>query len=183
MVQQFRLLQQRRVATVYPDGIIPETDNKMPLPAPCVEAIEAVGLTEWGFAIFRTTYGDDEQWAEFQKRFDAMIQEQLDESNGAGIEAVRDDLRLQWVEDPEKLDGAGIENVRRQVESNFVDALNLAQVCRGDPSLLTPLPTTQIFQRNAITARIPRVSSSKHVPNGGFWLRLLCPRLHSTSVS
>ena len=83
------------------------------LPAPCVEAIEQAGLSEWGFHIFRTTYEDDAKWSLLKTRITSIIDEQLTPSNGDGIETVRDALRIEWVESPERLRNADAAAVRQ----------------------------------------------------------------------
>lgn len=108
--EQFRLLQARRVASV--PGAGAPAPPSAPLPAPCVEAIEQAALSEWGFSIFRTVYGDEERWSAFVTRFTGMVNAQLTPAAGAGVDDVRDDLRLNWIEEPQRLGGADANAVR-----------------------------------------------------------------------
>jgi hypothetical protein len=87
-----------------------------PNPAPFVEAIRSEHIEgDWGFVVFRTTYGNDSQWAQFRERWDQVIEGQLDHEHGDGIADVRDRLRFQWVEDQARLADAGHDEVRRSV--------------------------------------------------------------------
>lgn len=108
--EQFTRLQQRRVASV-PGAGVPAPPQE-PLPAPCVEAIEQAALSEWGFSIFRTDYSDADKWSAFVSRFNELVDAQLTPAAGAGIDDVRDDLRMNWIENRDRLDGADANAVR-----------------------------------------------------------------------
>jgi hypothetical protein len=81
------------------------------LPAPCVEAIKEASLSERDFHIYRATYNDPAKWSEFQTRFNALIEDQLTPASGGGIDTVRDSLLMEWVDDSERLNNAGVPSV------------------------------------------------------------------------
>jgi len=70
---------------------------------------------EWGFHVFRTPpYGPehDARWAEFRRRWDEIIEEQLAPHRGSlpQVDRAIELLKFQWVEDP-ALEGASAADV------------------------------------------------------------------------
>lgn len=61
------------------------------------------GHRTWGFVIYRTTYDNDADWAEFLRRLRAEMEQVFDHRGGRDI---LDVFSLAVVEDREKLDGA-----------------------------------------------------------------------------
>jgi len=77
----------------------------------------------WGFVVFRTTpYGGEHetQWAEFRRRWDALIEEGLAPYRGTlpKVDKAISLLQFQWVEQPE-LEGASAAEVARYVSLGF----------------------------------------------------------------
>ncbi|KAJ5735163.1 uncharacterized protein N7483_000288 [Penicillium malachiteum] len=73
---------------------------------------------KWGFVVFRTTpyRGEHEaQWAEFRRRWDAIIEEGLAPHRGSlpKVDRAIDLLEFQWVEQPE-LEGVDAAHVARR---------------------------------------------------------------------
>ncbi|CAI7622214.1 unnamed protein product [Penicillium glandicola] len=73
---------------------------------------------KWGFVVFRTTpYGGehDTQWAEFRKRWDAVIEDGLAPHRGSmpKVDRAIDLIEFQWVEQPE-LEGADATDVAKR---------------------------------------------------------------------
>lgn len=70
----------------------------------------------WGFVVFRTTcYEDEGRWATFRKKWDGMVDRQLERHSGRdGVAEVRAGLKFEWVEDEEGLEGVGIETVAKR---------------------------------------------------------------------
>jgi len=69
------------------------------------------GHRTWGFVIYRTTYGNDEDWAEFLKRLRLRMEEAFDFDNGRDI---LDLFTLTVIEDRENLDGASTAAIRER---------------------------------------------------------------------
>ncbi|KAJ6020646.1 hypothetical protein N7540_006150 [Penicillium herquei] len=74
---------------------------------------------KWGFVVFRTTpYGGEHeaQWAEFRRRWDAIIEEGLAPHRGSlpKVDRAIDLLEFQWVEQPD-LEGVDAGHVARYV--------------------------------------------------------------------
>lgn len=105
--EQFARLQARRA------GILP---SPLPEPEPqraaCVEAIEEARLNEWGFSVFRADYSDDQAWSMFVEKFLTMLEAQLTPENGTGIDAVRANMRINWIDNEERLQTGGPHSVR-----------------------------------------------------------------------
>lgn len=87
---------------------------------------------KWGFVVFRTTpYGGEHetQWAEFRRRWDAVIEEGLAPHRGslAKVDRAIDLLEFQWVEQP-GLEGVDAAEVARYVslifDSQFLSSLD-----------------------------------------------------------
>lgn len=87
---------------------------------------------KWGFVVFRTTPyggGHETQWAEFRRRWDAVIEEGLASHRGSlpKVDRAIDLLEFQWVEQPE-LEGVDAADVARYVslvfDSRFSSSLN-----------------------------------------------------------
>ncbi|KAJ5936941.1 hypothetical protein N7466_003391, partial [Penicillium verhagenii] len=95
------------------------------LRAPFIQPLNSVfrsAATEdwgnWGFVVFRTTpYGAEHetQWAEFRRRWDAVIEEGLAPYRGSlpQVDRAINLLQFQWVEQPE-LDGVDAADVARR---------------------------------------------------------------------
>jgi len=65
----------------------------------------------WGFVIYRTTYGNDEDWAEFLKRLRLRMEKAFDIFNGQNI---LDLFTLTVIGDREHLDGASTAAIRER---------------------------------------------------------------------
>ncbi|KAJ5608924.1 hypothetical protein N7528_009491 [Penicillium herquei] len=79
---------------------------------------EAENWGKWGFVVFRTTpYGGEHetQWAEFRRRWEAIIEEGLAPHRGSlpKVDRAIDLLEFQWVEQPE-LEGVDAVEVARR---------------------------------------------------------------------
>ncbi|KAJ5969601.1 hypothetical protein N7501_005849 [Penicillium viridicatum] len=93
--------------------------------APFVQTLNSVFRTpeteewgKWGFVVFRTTpYGGEHetQWADFRRRWDAVIEEGLAPHRGslAKVDRAIDLLEFQWVEQP-RLEGVDAAEVARR---------------------------------------------------------------------
>ena len=65
----------------------------------------------WGFVIYRTTYGQDEDWAEFLKRLRFRMEDDFDLCNGRDVLEL---FTLTVIEDREQLDGASTAAIRER---------------------------------------------------------------------
>lgn len=78
---------------------------------------------KWGFVVFRTTpYGGEHetQWAEFRRKWDAVIDESLAPHRGSlpRVDRAINLLEFQWVEQPD-LEGVDAADVARYVPLGF----------------------------------------------------------------
>jgi hypothetical protein len=81
-----------------------------------VETVERLGPAPrpWGFVLLRATYGDDEHWEAFKTRFWELLKKSVDPEMEVGWERIRDDLRVEMVEDV-ALDHAGLAERNKYV--------------------------------------------------------------------
>ncbi|KAJ5724088.1 hypothetical protein N7488_002123 [Penicillium malachiteum] len=125
IMQEMSRRYQARVEAAKPE----ETkQQERELLAPFVQTLSAVFQTaeagnwgKWGFVVFRTTiYGGEHetQWAEFRRRWDAIIEEGLAPHRGSlpKVDRAIDLLEFQWVEQPE-LEGVDAVDVARRFNS------------------------------------------------------------------
>ncbi|KZP28371.1 hypothetical protein FIBSPDRAFT_817236 [Athelia psychrophila] len=104
---------------------------------------------EWGFVGFRATYGDEDAWGAFLKRFGEVLDETFDfYASVKGMAEVRAKFRVRWIEDP-ALDGAApqeIGNRFRGMEHTdcfFPHSLCLSVTQKALESVLTsPMPAS-----------------------------------------
>lgn len=82
-------------------------------------AYQADGHTTWGYVIYRTTYENDADWAEFMRRLRAWAEDSMDFYNG---QDVLDKMTWTIFDDKEHFDGAGTETIR----SHFLDWIQTA---------------------------------------------------------
>ena len=84
-----------------------------------MEAIQKEHISgDWGFVVFRTTYESDAEWVQFRQCWDEANQKELnpDPEYGEGItDDIKERLKFKWVENEERLAGAGPDEVRRCV--------------------------------------------------------------------
>jgi hypothetical protein len=81
-------------------------------PAAFVDAIQSEGLIKWGFVVVRTDFEDEGKWERFKERWEEAMEDQMMPSYGMGIEEVKGNLEMMWVEE-KSLDGADAAAVRR----------------------------------------------------------------------
>ncbi|KAJ5759385.1 hypothetical protein N7520_006541 [Penicillium odoratum] len=116
------------------------------------QGAETEGWGKWGFVVFRTTHygGEHEtQWAEFRKRWDAVIEEGLAPHRGSlpKVDRAIELLEFQWVEDPE-LEGAdAVDVARRFNEMALPHGLNTSACLMITPAsmesvLSSPFPSS-----------------------------------------
>ena len=81
-----------------------------------VETVERLGPAPraWGFVLLRATYGDDARWEAFKSRFWELLRESVDPELEVGWERIRDDLRVEMIEDV-VLDHAGLAERNKYV--------------------------------------------------------------------
>ncbi|KAK7999645.1 hypothetical protein PG990_012245 [Apiospora arundinis] len=115
-----------------------------PKGAICREMHEA-GFEEWGFVIYRCTYGDDEAWNRYMKYFKAAIHDILVSSKYEFLEAY---ARWTVVEDEADLQAASKLLVRQR----FVEWRNQHCVLRKEPEFWRVIP----HMPEEATLRLPR---------------------------
>lgn len=71
--------------------------------------MQAYGHRTWGYVIYRTTYGSDDEWAEFLRRLRCSMETTFDRCNGRDI---LDAFTLTVFSDPALFDGADTAFVR-----------------------------------------------------------------------
>ena len=65
---------------------------------------------EWGFVIYRTVYGNDEEWQTFKKKLWKHVERKRDAIGEAGGDP--DGVTFDFIEDESELDGATAEQLR-----------------------------------------------------------------------
>lgn len=100
------------------------TDAEDPLPStPNFQLVidRQYAHSDWGFVVYRTTaYNDESKWIEFRRRWDTLIEQQLERDiDRPGVREAKQRLRFHWVED-KSLDGATTNTVSRQGCSKLV---------------------------------------------------------------
>ena len=95
-----------RLAAENPSSPNPEDDLSPEIRAPFLATLKRIypgdseDWGEWGFAVFRTTFGEDEKWAALRLRWDEIVEERLKNYDGVpGVDKARRLLRFHWVED------------------------------------------------------------------------------------
>ncbi|OCK74385.1 hypothetical protein K432DRAFT_310820 [Lepidopterella palustris CBS 459.81] len=73
--------------------------------------LEEDGHRTWGFVIYRTTYGNDDEWQEFLARLRYRMEQHFEWCNGLDVLGL---FTLLVIEDPEQLDGASTATVRQR---------------------------------------------------------------------
>ncbi|KAI9750888.1 MAG: hypothetical protein M4579_006264 [Chaenotheca gracillima] len=77
-----------------------------------VKIIEDYELGEWGYVVYRTgAYGDDARWEQFMKRWQELVDEQVDPALGDGVQMAKDRLRFKFVEDKDQFEKASMEDI------------------------------------------------------------------------
>lgn len=89
----------------------------MPKPQPDVDAVvqvvEQAGYDDFGFAIVRLDYTDEEEWERWKNIFDTVQDQSVDECLGGA--KIKDKLLTMFVED-EELQGTGWHGAVRYVD-------------------------------------------------------------------
>jgi hypothetical protein len=99
----------RRVAS--PSPRTPDTSRHFNHADLIEQQLQEDGHRTWGFVIYRATYGNDEDWAEFLKRLRFRMEEVFDIYNGRDILEL---MTLTVIEDREHLDGASTATIRER---------------------------------------------------------------------
>lgn len=91
----------------------PQPEDELPpeLRAPFLATLQRIYLRgkwgEWGFVVFRTTFGEDEKWASLRQRWDEIVEERLSDYGGVmGVDEAKRLLRFHWVDQDPALDAA-----------------------------------------------------------------------------
>ncbi|KAJ5809529.1 uncharacterized protein N7503_001747 [Penicillium pulvis] len=110
---------------------------------------------KWGFVVFRTTpYGGEyeTQWAEFRRRWDAVIEEGLALHRGSlpRVDRAIDLLEFQWVEQPE-LEGADVADVARRFNEMALPQGLATSACL----MVTPASMESVLS-SSIPSSVPR---------------------------
>ncbi|KAI0882060.1 uncharacterized protein GGS22DRAFT_171431 [Annulohypoxylon maeteangense] len=110
------------------------------VPSPLVETLARAGFPPWGFVIVRTYYGSESRWKQFQEKFDAMCDEQLNSETGNGLEKVKETLEFKLIEDS-RLEDVSVEEARRHFHiaksmGGVAAGLDMAILLLGDATVV-----------------------------------------------
>ncbi|KAJ6020327.1 hypothetical protein N7522_000402 [Penicillium canescens] len=135
--------------------------------APFVQTLNYVFRTpeteewgKWGFVVFRTTpYGGEHeiQWAEFRRRWDAVIEEGLAPHRGllAKVDQAIDLLEFQWVEQP------GLEGIDAAEVARRFNGMALPQGLATSACLMVTTASMESVLSSPLPSSAPRRKRQK----------------------
>ncbi|KAI1497267.1 hypothetical protein F5X99DRAFT_397652 [Biscogniauxia marginata] len=131
-----RFMQARNEANQSLSAATPASQNVDVVPSPLVQTLQRAGFPPWGFVMVRTYYRSESRWEQFQKKLDAMCDEQLNDETGDGLEKVQEALEFKMIEDP-RLQDMSPEEARRHFHiakamGGIAAGLNISVLLMGD---------------------------------------------------
>jgi hypothetical protein len=116
-IQAWHNRPRRRIASPSPRK--PNSSSRFNHADQIEQQLQEDGHRTWGFVIYRTCCGNDEDWAEFLKRLRFRMERAFDFYNGRDVLTL---FTLTVIEDPERLDGASTAAVRERFRQWCVTA-------------------------------------------------------------